>query len=276
MKPLSSPRPAPATLSPADADQLAHRNLLTKEQATAWKSGNDVAARAADDRALAQAILASLEAMDPLDNPKAKGDPHRPADPPSGGTTSTKTTKTTKTATDTPTGKAPATSSQPTGFIDEKNMADYKVLQLAATERLETWLHLNGFDIVSNTGSGENNCLIISLVQHAKKDYSSEHLAEVRDIRQALVDHCKGRDDPQKKLGQGDQLPGSGADIDWLVNQINDQYGRNMRVAVVCIGTNNEPTYHHLGGRKSGEVERVMIFDKSGHFEAVVPRGTLK
>lgn len=221
MNPTSSPR---------------FHDLLSTRQRSALDSGDDAAMKVADDAALAEAILASLAEMENVKeqyNEASLTDATSPApNPPPNSTASNGST-----------------------------MDEMLQKQRENTDLLRSWLDANGFDIVKNGGGGHNDCLLISLLQHATGDYRSEHRAEVEQCRNTLMvlDEMIKRDSA---------LPSMSEDIGKLVDWLNEDKQCNLRVAIVAPGLGGEPTYHFYGKG----TRYAMIFDQSGHYDAVVPR----
>jgi hypothetical protein len=214
--------------------------FISSAQKAAWDSGDSEAIRAADDAVLAQALLNSLaefEATQTVSDPVTEDDLIKVAIEESLSTN---------------------TSTTPTG-----NRVRYDELQTEKTAGMKSWFEKNGFDIVRNTGGGANNCLLISILQHATGNYDSEHDSEVNAYRKLLMD----RDNSIDAYGP---LPSSGAAIEGLIDQILKKTGKPLRFAIAGPGTGNEPTFHFYGKGK----DYAIIFDQSGHYEAVVPRGS--
>ncbi len=248
------------------------RELATAEQYAALSSGDAAKIREANDRALAQAMLLSLADLPDSPAPAAK-----PATPPqvttalpaqpgtqapgnmrSGTTGSTGTTGTS--ATTSTSGTTPTTYS-PTE-------AHYAAAR-QQTREARTWLDRHGFDVIPNGGGGASNCLLISLMQHAKGDYSCEHTAEVNSLRQALILHTGGR---ETGALFGDTSK-DGA-LAWLVDTINKNYAlpeRTLSALMMHGFAGGQPAILKVG---NGKIP-AMIFESNAHFEAVVPRGTV-
>lgn len=226
MKPSPPPRPN-------------YDGFLTAQQRAAMDSGDELAMQAADDAAMAEAILASLAEQENLIKHYSNASDAAPVSP---GTPATPTTE----------GKAASTGA---------GMAELVQIQRDNTERLRGWLHANGFDIIKNRGGGHNDCLLISLLQHATGDYRSEHRSDVAYYREYLMGI-----DPS--IDRNDSLPSMSDAIQLLIEKINADKQAHLRVAFVAPGLEGEPTFHYYG---SGS-RYAIIFDQSGHFDAVVPR----
>jgi hypothetical protein len=218
------------------------RQFLSASQQTAWDSGNRDAIQAADDAALAQAIMASLAELEELqtqDDSTSEDDLIQAA-----------ITESLK-----PSGKGRSRIDQP------KNAEAYLDLQAQKTSGLRTWFQNNGFDVIHNSGGGSNNCLLISLLQHATGDYRSEHTAEVRHYRQQLMKW-------DKTIKKNDPLPSSGKLIEDLIELVLKEKKCNSRFAIAGPGLGTQPSWHFYGSGK----DYAIIFDQSGHYEAVIPR----
>ncbi len=221
-------------------------DLWSEKQLSARASGDVAAMQAADDAALAEAILASLKEQEKL---TVQYNNVNPAD------------------------IAAQKNQIQTANVDrdaatrsKKNADEYLRIHQENTGLLLSWLDANGFDIVENRGNGKNDCLLISLLQHANNNYGSEHLTDVEHYRQALM----ALDPTIKRFSE---LPSTSDAIRTLVNWINEDKQCNLRVAIVAPGLQGEPTYHYYGADPEDEKTRyVMIIEKPGHFEAVVAR----
>lgn len=213
--------------------------FMTAQQIAASKSDNAAGMQAADDAALAEAILASLKEQE-------------------------KVTVQTDVVTDDDLleqAKRESLAQQDDHAPTASPTAEWRELQRVNTDKLRSWLDANGFDVVKNGGGGHNDCLLISLLQHATGNYDSEHAAEVKSCRAFL-----NKLDPS--IERNDVLPGMHEAIGKLVDELNKGKDEKLRVAIVAPGKNGEATYHYYGEGK----RYAMIFDQTGHFEAVVPR----
>ena len=214
-------------------------DLLSAQQLSARASGNAGAMQVADDAALAEAILASLAEQE-------------------------KETVQTDTVTDDDLlaqAKRESLAQQDDDTAPALSTATWRKLQEKNTKALRDWLDTHGFDVVKNHGGGHNDCLLISLMQHATGNYDSEHSADVESFRVFL-----NRLDPS--IQRNDALPGMHEAIRKLVDELNKGKDDKLRIAIVAPGKNGEPTYHYYGEG----TRYAMIFDQTGHFEAVVPR----
>lgn len=216
--------------------------FLSSSQQTAWKSGNRESIQAADDAALAQGIMASLGELEELqtqDDTTSDDDLIQAA-----------------------IAESLKTSGKGRSPIDQqKNAEAYSDLQAQKTSGLRTWFAQNGFDIIYNSGGGSNNCLLISLLQHATGDFRSEHTAEVNQYRQQLMKW-------DKTIKKDDPLPSSGKLIEDLIELVLKDKKCNRRFAIAGPGLGTQPSWHFYGSGK----DYAIIFDQSGHYEAVVPR----
>lgn len=215
-------------------------NFITDSQKTAWESGDAKAIKAADDAALAQAVLASLaehEVSQTVDDPVTEDDLIN---------------------------EAIEESLKPNEKTDAaENRRHYDDLQSRKTDGLRKWFRLHGFDIVRNGGGAANNCLLISLLQHITGDYRSEHAADVNKYRQQLMAW-------DKSIKQYDPLPSTGNLIMRLIDLIIKDKKSERRIAIAAPGVGDSPTYHFYGRGP----DYAIILDQSGHYEAAVPRGS--
>ncbi len=126
---------------------------------------------------------------------------------------------------------------------------------------LRKWFDENNFLIKPNSGK-ENNCLLISLLQHATGDYDSQHSKRAQHYKSILQNISKGT------INSFDPLY---SDSDWttfMINKINQDYGTDFSVDFYSADGDGKPAVLSVGqGKKS-----VIIFDQGGHFEAVIAK----
>ena len=126
---------------------------------------------------------------------------------------------------------------------------------------LRKWFDENNFLIKPNSGK-ENNCLLISLLQHATGDYDSQHSKRAQHYKSILQNISKGT------INSFDPLY---SDSDWttfMINKINQDYGTDFSVDFYSADGDGKPAVLSVGqGKKS-----VIIFDQGGHFEAVIEK----
>lgn len=237
------------------AEQL--QQFGTKEQRQALQRHNDEALKQADERALAEALLASLADLrqeSPVD--------HSPALP-------------------APASSAPAPDHQPASATGnspdaKKNISASSRIPEAYYEgnrkinrQLRGWLQDHGFSLISNTGK-DANCLLISMVQHAKRHYDSEHDAEVNDLREKAKDYTRRHHPDNPSINDYSLNSDDGLTVE-LVREINKDIKDSKEKLSFCFVTadiDGQPLWKRIG-----DGERVaIIFDQGGHFEAVIPR----
>ena len=73
-----------------------------------------------------------------------------------------------------------------------------------------------------------------------------------------------------KTIKINDPLPSSGKHIEDLIDLILEEKKCTRRFAIAGPGLGSEPSWHFYGKGK----EYAIIFDQSGHYEAVIPRRT--
>ena len=237
---------APIRLTNLSSEQM--RDFATEAQQTALASGDAAKVREANDRALAEGILASLGSDTSRPAPRP-GEPEAQAEP----------------------GRPRRQPADPSA-VPRRRLPPETEYEAARkqTAQLRDWLNHHGFDVIPNSGGGRSNCLLISLMQHATGNYASEHEAEVSELRQALVEQSGGA---ESGALFGDT--GSDSSLRWLVNRINRDYaqpGRTLTVWIASSFVDDQPSFLKVG---NGELA-AMIFESNSHFEAAVPRGTIK
>ena len=226
-------------------------DFASKEQQAALASGDEAKIREANDRALAEALLASLGTASSATAPKE-------TDAEDGVSVPVK-----------PGRPRPRSDALQVSVRYSPSETEYEASR-TQTIQLRSWLDHHGFDVIPNSGGKSSNCLLISLMQHATGNYASEHTAEVRELREALVKSSKGAE-------SGSLFGDSSSDssLPWLVDQINEHYavtGRKLTVWMASAFIDGQPSFLKIG---HGELP-AMIFESNSHFEAAVPRGTAK
>jgi hypothetical protein len=73
-----------------------------------------------------------------------------------------------------------------------------------------------------------------------------------------------------KTIEENDPLPSYGKHIEDLIELILKEKKCTRRFAIAGPGLGSEPSWHFYGKGK----EYAIIFDQSGHYEAVIPRRT--
>jgi hypothetical protein len=116
----------------------------------------------------------------------------------------------------------------------------------------------------------DHNCLITSILQHAKKDYGQNHQKLAQEYRDKLNAHLqKDMTSAQKeKFLKNDLLDRSSTD--WLVKEVaNDPClkNRDLTVEFWIADDKGEPVRLTYGKGKT----KVIIFNSTDHFEAVLP-----
>ncbi|MFM0594554.1 hypothetical protein [Paraburkholderia dilworthii] len=142
-----------------------------------------------------------------------------------------------------------------------------KQATMAATDFGSTRASLeqSGFSVVTNNGD-MNNCLLISMVQHATGDYSQPHTQRVDEYRQKLVG--------EGHVLNGEPMTFTGDAGKRLVALINDDPKTQHPLHVVGVTQVAGRTHlDHIGAdQQAANVREVMIWDQGGHFEAVKPK----
>jgi hypothetical protein len=116
--------------------------------------------------------------------------------------------------------------------------------------------------VVPNHGGQANNCLIISLLQHATRNYSSEHVNAAADVRRALAA-------AHPTVSLDEPLHSDDAAARWLIEHVvqNHARGRDMQVFFLEPGQDGQPI-PRIGREGSGPA--VGIANWGVHFEAVM------
>jgi hypothetical protein len=132
-----------------------------------------------------------------------------------------------------------------------------------------SWLTDLGMKPVRNGGGGANNCLIITMLQHATGDYSQDHDGAAGKVRSALMAKF-----PHIKWGE--PLHSDSPEARWLLKHVNDTYGGGVQHALVFIeGTvpgadgSVQPVLRQLGNTDAEGVVLHAALNYGGHFEAL-------
>lgn len=142
--------------------------------------------------------------------------------------------------------------------------ADELRAQHGLVDRLKAWLSNHGFAIKRNNGD-RNNCLIISMLQHATGNYDSNHEADAKKYKALLVGWSDGTEQHGSPLFSDTEL------TEKLIDRINrDHFGaaqeRYLRFKIVSPDHEGKPAV-----REIGKGQRVAgIIDGAGHYEAYV------
>lgn len=121
-----------------------------------------------------------------------------------------------------------------------------------------------GFDIKPNNGN-RNNCLIISMLQHATGNYDSNHEEQAKFFKQKVFEWSGGKEKSSSALHSDDAL------FRQLIDAINRHYFKEqkelyLRFTLATPDLDGKPTI-----REVGDGPRVAgIIDGAGHYEAYV------
>lgn len=239
----SSPRPLDAFLTPSQKkSQSASREELDRPNDEALQAAIR-ASLTSDDYGLTAAQIFARETGDP---------------------------ETMRQANDEALARGIQASLQPASTPPKAARAKVPVDELAAQrsliDKLKDWLATHGFDIRRNNGN-QNNCLIISMLQHATGDYHSEHAAQAKHYKKLLVEQSGGEEKSSNALFSDDAL------TRWLIARINrdffgDQRELYLKFRFVTADLDGKPAV-----RTTGEGTRIAgIVDMAGHYEAFTAR----
>lgn len=149
--------------------------------------------------------------------------------------------------------KKPSTTSG--GITSELLRAQRKI-----SNTLHNWFNQNGYRIVPNSGKN-NNCLLISLLQHATGDYKSQHSEKAAYYKSILEVQSKG------DIGRLDPLYSDTPIITELIQRIGQDHGREMSVNFYFADAEGNLAERTVGSGNN----KFSVFDQAGHFEAVLP-----
>ncbi|MCH8622466.1 hypothetical protein [Undibacterium sp. TS12] len=123
--------------------------------------------------------------------------------------------------------------------------------------KVESWMKARNIAIVPNNGDGLN-CLIISLLQHATKDYGSQHTEMATKLRAAVQNKFP---EVGNNMLYSDDVP-----FKALVNSINKKFNVSMNVLIAQPHESGTPVV--LPTNRTG-TDDVVIIQKGAHYEAV-------
>ncbi|CAG9180301.1 hypothetical protein [Cupriavidus pampae] len=149
------------------------------------------------------------------------------------------------------------------------------------TDRIHTVLTAEGMALVPNSGTTQmgdrdakvsdetrwatNNCLLISLMQHATGDYDSQHAPLVNQFREIL------EQDPSLDIKPGDKLPAKGKIANSIMALINDTLGLERPLRMITVSDASGHVVTEATGSEAKNRRDVMVIDMGGHFEAAAP-----
>ena len=114
-----------------------------------------------------------------------------------------------------------------------------------------------------------NNCLLISLMQHATGDYDSDHAPLVNQFR-AIIEQ-----DPSMGIRPGDKLPAQGRIADGIVSLINNGLGLERPLRMVTVSDASGVLHVETAGPDDDHRRDVIVVDMGGHFEAAAPASVI-
>jgi hypothetical protein len=122
----------------------------------------------------------------------------------------------------------------------------------------------------ANNNVADHNCLITSILQHAKKDFTTNHQVLAQEYRDKLNTHLQQNLTPAQKgkFLKNDLLDRHHAD--WLLKEMaKDARFKNhdLIVELWVAGDKGEPVRFTFGEGKTS----VIIFNSTDHYQAVVP-----
>ena len=136
--------------------------------------------------------------------------------------------------------------------------------QRVVIAKLKGWLITHGFSVKPNNGN-QNNCLIISMLQHVTGDYRSNHVKQARHYKQQVTQWSGGKEKTSSSLHSDDAFTRR------LINQINLDYFGDRKEEYVRFRFVTADLHGNPAIREMGEGPRVEgILDGAGHYEAFV------
>jgi hypothetical protein len=127
-------------------------------------------------------------------------------------------------------------------------------------------LEKHSMHIVENDGKtacGENNCLLISMLQHATGDYQSNHDFHVDYYRSVLESL------PQHAVMPNEKISAASVAARTLVELINENSSLQHKLDVVVVSQVGKQLFSDRISSGAPNARTVFIVDHGGHFEAI-------
>ncbi len=135
---------------------------------------------------------------------------------------------------------------------------DWQLAIISGNEKMYASYAEKKLTVISNNGKG-NQCLLISLIQHATGDYTQQHESLVDQYRSVLMFN-------NPNIRRSDSLNRDTADFFCLLAVVNHDFNTDISIEFQSA-LNSEGTVHsHAVGKGS---QKKIIFDQGGHYEAV-------
>lgn len=147
-----------------------------------------------------------------------------------------------------------------------------RIRKAADSEHWCDWLRKNGLEVVESS-KDQNNCLLVSVLQHASGRYSSAALAQherrARKLRAATpVEH--------QDIPVGAELTPDCAVTKWAIERINKAYRRKVRLITVqprqlseSEGSGVMPLIDYGRDAIAEDDEPIVVQSNGSHFQAI-------
>ncbi|MEX3813329.1 hypothetical protein AB3X96_24160 [Paraburkholderia sp. BR13439] len=162
------------------------------------------------------------------------------------------------------------------------DLAELTAFTMAAQERgnaqIAAVLHDLGMVAVKNNGTarGEsNNCFFIALAQHALRNYSVSGDANVPDQVAILAGATRKHLMQANLIGPNEMIPSGGPAADSAVAFINGLEVVQPKLHIHVVSRQVDHTGDDQFGVTGEGSRRIVIWDRGGHFEAVVSENLL-
>lgn len=142
--------------------------------------------------------------------------------------------------------------------------------ELKNSAKWQKWKDSHNITTVENSPAGTNNCLLLSLLQHASGRYDQSAMHEHQEMAESLRAEMLNR--KFSDVTPNNLLRFGGEGVQWATQKINEMYARNLQIVAFHLGWTN--------GKNSDVVpwasvetqgsEPVAIFVDGTHFEAVI------
>lgn len=155
------------------------------------------------------------------------------------------------------------------------SIADFnqRLRQISCNTAWLRWMETNNIAAIENSGNG-NNCLLLSLLQHATGRYDQASMPDLEAAARGLRKRMVAQN--SFDINTNDHLLPDCDGVKWAVGEINRTLGRNLRLLVVQVASirdnaNGKTTVELLFNHDADQgTEPVAVLANGQHFMALV------
>ena len=155
-----------------------------------------------------------------------------------------------------------------TEVLDALGQANGNFAHCAWVQRHDIFSVENGRADATPGADEGNNCLLVSILQHATGNYADRFHADMtKTLREAMVAKFPS-------IQHSDPLYDDTEAIEWVRNTVNAVYGRDLQLVSVMMTSdaNGQGISPLMSGSSNGGTEPVLIWAKGTHYEALVAK----